>query len=115
MNREMITEIQRELVKIDRLLDKFSEKYGSFSFYGDEYIRTEAEEPYVLDSGKKIYVGGAFRRDRMDVSEECEQADGLDQIRIEIDMFWCERTEDGQITKIGTEGQLRWKGNYFGI
>lgn len=115
MNREMIQAVQHELVKIDKLLDKFGEKYGTFFCDGNEYICTEAEEPYVLDSGKKIYVGGAFRRDKIDVSEECEQADGLDQIRIATDIYWYERNADGDVTTIGTEGQLRWKGNYFGI
>ena len=115
MNREMITEIQRELVKIDRLFDKFAERYGTVSYNGDEYICTEAEEPYTLTNGKKIFVGGAFRRDKIDISEECEQADGLDQICISTDVFYYEKDEDGEVYKIGTEGQLRWKGIYFGI
>jgi len=114
VNREMITEIQRELVKIDRLLDKFSEKYGSFTVYGNEYICTEAEEPYTLTNGKKIYVGGAFRRDEIEIHEECEEADGMDQIAIEATVFYYEKDSDG-VYKIGVEGQLRWKGNYFGI
>lgn len=115
MNREMIQAVQHELVKIDKLFDKFSEKYGRVFFGGNEYICTEAEEPYTLDDGKMISVGGAFRRDRVDISEECEQADGLDQIRIETDVFYYEKDSDGQVYKVGTEGQLRWKGSYFGI
>lgn len=114
MNREMIQAVQHELVKIDKLLDKFGEKYGTFFCDGNEYICTEAEEPYVLDSGKKIYVGGAFRRDEIEIHEECEEADGMDQIAIEITVFYYEKDPDG-VYKIGVEGQLRWKGNYFGI
>lgn len=114
MNRELITEIGRELVKIDKLFDKFGEKYGTFFCDGNEYICTEAEEPYMLDSGKKIYVGGAFRRDEIEIHEECEEADGMDQIAIEATVFYYEKDSDG-VYKIGVEGQLRWKGNYFGI
>lgn len=114
MKRELVRKLNDEFIKIDKYLDMFRNRYGTVYYDGSEYIVCEPEEAVTNDYGEKIYSGGAYCSDAIDCVEQFDEAEDIDQVDINVDLFHYERTDE-KVFLLDSVGMLKWKGAYFGI
>lgn len=108
MTRELINRISQEFTRIDSYLGKFAEKYGRI-FYGDmEYIRDGLPEKIATDCGEIVYTGTCYCTDEVTVAENCEDAEDLDEVEINVGVFTYEEDAEQNVTAMRLLGSQRW-------